>query len=576
MDNNLVSLTKKAFVLLSKQEKQKLFFLTIAMFFAALLEVVGIASILPFLDLVLHPEKIQESHILSYMYNLSSFSEKNFIVFMGSCSVVLLVGSGIIQILINKRLQLYTWGLNHSLSYRLISKYLQNRYEFFINRNSSELTKNIITEVQQVTYGIYLSLVMIMARSIVVFIMLSFIFMINPIVFLYVTTILVGGYLLIYKFIKNFIVLQGKRRTEAHELRFKAISEVIGGIKEVKLMQKEEIFLKNFETPSKIFSDATAKNNIYPMIPRYFMEILALGGLVLCIVIFYAMGNDISNIIPTATVFALAGYKLMPSLQIIFKSLSEMKYNAKPMNILYNDLKDFDFVNQEVDKEQIKNKMIFSERLELKNINFTYQETTKPILKDISISLKYGKSLALKGTTGSGKTTLIDILLGLLKPTSGYIEVDGIKIDGSNIKQWQQNIAYVPQFIFLLDDTIAANIAFGDENIDMKKVKWASTQAMLGDVLADLDDGLDTMVGEDGVKLSGGQRQRIGIARALYRKPRLLVLDEATSALDETTEKSVMDNIYNFSTTCSVIMIAHRLSTIEKADEIIDLSKLKG
>lgn len=569
MESSLLVVSKKAYSLLISQEKKGLKSLTIFMFIMAIVEVVCIAALLPFMNVVMDTSKIYSSELLNSIYTFADIPEKNFVVLLGISSFCLILFSSIVQIYVNKKLFNYTWGLNHTLSSRLITKYLKNDYDFFLNRNSSELTKNIITEVQQVVYGIFFSIVTIISRALVILMVLIFLLLVDPLASLAVGIVIVGGYLLIYTFMKKLIMVEGQNRVKAHEARFKAISESIGGIKEIKLMNKEEIFLKNFENPSKNFSISTANNNIYQMIPKSVMEVLALGGILLVIILSYIAVGDAKTVMPIATVYAFAGYRLMPSLQTIFRALAEMKYNSRPLNILYDDLHDFKF--EKIANEQ-KNKFVFSKNLSFKNISFSYSKESKNILENISIELKYGKSLAIKGTTGSGKTTLIDILLGLLKPTSGYIEVDGVQIDESNLKDWQQNIAYVPQFIFLLDDTVAANIAFGDENIDMERIKRAANQAMLDDVIENLDNGFETQVGEDGVKLSGGQRQRIGLARALYRLPRLLILDEATSALDEVTESKVMKNIYNFSNNCTVIMIAHRLSTIEKADEIIDLS----
>ena len=569
MESKIRTMLNRGFSLLTVEEKKNLYFLTFFMFIIATLEVVGIASVLPFMDLAMSPEKIDNNGFFLSIIDYFSLSKKEFVISLGILSFLLLLISGIMQIVINKRLYTYTWDLNHTLSYRLITKYLKNDYAFFLDRNSSELTKNIITEVQQVVYGIYLSIVMILSRGIAVSMILLLLLFIDPLVCVLSAIILIGGYVIIYKLIKNIILKQGKIRTEAHEQRFKAISEAIGGIKEVKLMNKEDIFLKNYESPSKRFSDATAKNNIYPIMPKFIMEVIALGGIILVIVLLFSLDYNLNNIIPIATVFAIAGYKLMPSLQMVFKSLSEMKYNTKPLDILYKDL-------TEEDNNQIKQSdkdFIFNKCIEIKNISFRYSDNTKNVLNNFSLKIPKGKILAIKGTTGSGKTTLIDILLGLLKPNSGQIYIDSMKISENNVKLWQSKISYVPQFIYLIDDTISANIAFGDEKINMDKVYWAAKQAMLEDVIDNLDNGYDTIVGEDGIKLSGGQRQRIGIARALYKKPSLLVLDEATSALDEVTEKAVMDNIYKFSSNCTVIMIAHRLSTIQRADEVIDMSR---
>jgi ATP-binding cassette, subfamily B, bacterial PglK len=569
-DFNLYRVTKKAYHLLNKREKGGLALLTVLMFLMAIFEVLGIAALLPFMGVVMDVSKIYSSDFLHSLFLFLSISEVDFIVLLGVSSFLLILFSAIVQVYVNKKLFNYIWGLNHTLSSRLISKYLRNEYSFFLSRNSSELTKNIITEVQQVVYGVYFSLALIISKVFIVALVLLFLLFINPTSSLIIAVVIVGGYLSIYRLMKELILNEGVKRVRAHEQRFKAISESIGGIKEIKLMNMESVFLRNFKIPSKKFSTATANKEIYQIIPKSVMEVLALGGIILIIVASYINTGDAKSIIPLATIYAFAGYRLMPSLQAIFRTLAEMKYNAMPMNILYRDLQNHKII--ENNKNPLKvGEIKFNKKIEIIDLEFSYPDAKKYILKNINITLDYGKILALKGVTGSGKTTLIDILLGLLKPTSGYIKIDGIKIDSSNLQQWQSNIAYVPQFIFLLDDSISANIAFGDEDIDFEKVKWAAEQAMLKVVISDLENGFDTMVGENGVKLSGGQRQRLGIARAFYRRPRLLVLDEATSALDEHTEKNVMNNIHKFSEKCTVVMIAHRLSTIDKADCVIEL-----
>jgi ABC-type multidrug transport system fused ATPase/permease subunit len=573
MSREFFEVVKKAEFLLNRDEKKSLIFLTIGMLFMAMVEVFGIVSILPFIGIISNPEIINTNYYINWLFlNLDFNSEQSFIVFFGLVSFMILLTSNIVRIVVTKKIYQFSWDLNYDLSYRLLNAYLSNEYSFFLKRNSTELTKNTITETYQVITGVYIPLINILSRGIIAFFIVALLVVVDPFVASLIGIVVIGGYMAIYGVLKKKIALQGQARTEAHEKRFKAIFEIIRGIKEIRLMGKEELFLKNFSKPSREYSTVLADNLYLQEIPRYAMEILAIGGVMLVIIVTLFTSGDAKNVIPIASLYAFAGYRLMPSLQAIFRSITLIKFNLKPLDILYDDLKNHKRDWHKTMPEKRSEPMPFVKSIEIDKISFSYEGSDTLVLKDFSLTIDAGQSLAIKGTTGSGKTTLVDILLGLLEPNNGTIIIDGVSLTKENRHLWQQNIAYVPQTIYLIDDTLAANIAFGDDKIDVEKVEWAAKLACLDDVIENLENGYDTIVGEDGVRLSGGQRQRIGIARALYRQPKLLVLDEATSALDESTEKKVMDAIYQYSENCTVVMIAHRLSTVEQADRVIDLT----
>jgi ABC-type bacteriocin/lantibiotic exporter with double-glycine peptidase domain len=361
---------------------------------------------------------------------------------------------------------------------------------------------------------------------------------------------------------------------ESNQKRFKIISETIGGIKDLKILGRESAYLNSFDKPSENFSSCQATSQTLSQVPQYIVEVVAFGSL-LVMSMYTIVSNeaDLGTMLPILGLYALGALKLKPSLQQIYSAVSSLRFGKPALEIILKDLKQKS--EQEISISNDFERLSFKNEIKLKNITFMYPSKEVSALKDISIEIKANSTIGIIGTTGAGKSTLVDIILGLLTPTSGDIVVDGNVLDSANIRQWQNTIGYVPQSIFLADDTIASNIAFGvdKEHVDMAQVKSVSQMAQVHEFVSELEKGYDTIIGERGVRLSGGQRQRLGIARALYHNPELLVLDEATSALDNQTEAEVMKAINNMSGRKTIIMIAHRLSTVEKCDKVIKLQK---
>jgi ABC-type multidrug transport system fused ATPase/permease subunit len=354
--------------------------------------------------------------------------------------------------------------------------------------------------------------------------------------------------------------------------RFKSVGEAIGGIKFTKVLGKENYFLESYRSGAKEFFDAQSWYQVVGKVPKYIMEIIAFGG-VLALVLYFIYSDQMTNeVIPLIGLFAFAGYRLMPALQIVYASFTTFRFNQPVLNKIHYDMKEGGLADVEVDfKEGIPEQIEFKKDIKLDNISFSYDGNRKKVLEDINMKIGKDMSIGIVGTTGSGKTTLVDIVLGLLTPTEGNIYIDGTKITEDNVKNWQANLGYVPQEIFLCDDTIKKNIAFGydDEEIDMERVKRVSRMANINELIEkELPDGYDTVIGERGVRLSGGQRQRIGIARALYHDPSVLIFDEATSSLDNVTERGVLKAIESVSKLKTMIVIAHRLTTVKNCDRI--------
>jgi len=370
---------------------------------------------------------------------------------------------------------------------------------------------------------------------------------------------------------------EGQLRLRANKERFRLAGEALGGIKDIKVIGVEKYFLDRYSKHSGTFSDVQSRNQIIGQIPRYVMETIAFGGIVSLLIFSVSSNMSVQKIIPLVSFFAFAGYRLIPALQDIFHSVTRMKFTRAVLDKIHADMRKeisgrMDYEGKKIDIKPI----LFSKNIELRNIHFSYPGSDKRVLNDVNLNIEKNSFVALIGETGSGKTTIADIILGLLTQYEGKILVDGVKIKEDNIRNWQANLGYVPQQIFLSDDSVARNIAFGlpDNQIDMKKVKKAAEMANIHDfVEKELPQNYDTFIGERGVRLSGGQRQRIGIARALYYDPHVLLLDEATSSLDNATEKEVLTAIESVAKLKTMIVIAHRLTTIKNCDRVYVMEK---
>jgi ABC-type multidrug transport system fused ATPase/permease subunit len=368
----------------------------------------------------------------------------------------------------------------------------------------------------------------------------------------------------------------GDERARVNSLKYKFVSEAFGGIKDVKLLGREGVFLGLFAKPSLKFAMNDAVSEVVGESPKFIMETLAFGGILGLILIMLGTGDQVEDFLPLITVYAFGGYRLLPALQKVFSAITKIRYNLPIVEILHHDYYSLPETGEKPESQRRPEALSFTRTIELENIRFRYPNTEEDVIKNQSLSIRANTSVGFVGPTGCGKTTTIDIILGLLEAQSGSLRVDSREITAKNRSNWQANLGYVPQSIFLVDDSIRKNIAFGiaENEIDEESVIKAAQVANLHDfIMNDLDRGYETMVGERGVRLSGGQKQRIGIARAVYHDPSVLILDEATSALDGLTENAIMDAIHNLSHKKTILMIAHRLTTVRECDEIFIMEK---
>ena len=573
---------KTFFDLLTPRERGNLYLLFCAVLVMAGLEVVSVGSIMPFLQVAADPASVHENAYLSWTYETSGFADTNsFLIALGLAALVALVISNAFIVFTTWALFRYVWGRNHSLSRRLLRSYLYRPYEYFLIRNSAELGKNILEEVKEVTGQMLLPALRGGAKAIVALFIIGFLFFVDPVVAGMVTVILGLAYAGVYYAVRDRLDRTGAERVEANTKRYQFVSEAFGGIKEVKLRGKEGAFLDQFDPPSKHYARVQAHYRMIKKAPRYILEAVAFGGIILIAVYLIAVQDNIRQVIPMLGLYAFAGYRLMPALQRAFTGLASARFNIAALEKIHEDLQKravaAPHVSTNGTSDTTDAPLALDDRLALEDVSFTYPGAEEPAIKDLSLEIPAHTTLGFVGKTGSGKTTTVDLILGLLRPQQGMISVDGTLLrEGGTIRRWQQDIGYVPQQIYLADDTVARNIAFGvpEEDIDMDAVRDAARWAHIHDfITGELPDRWQTVVGERGVKLSGGQRQRIGIARALYHRPSVLVLDEATSALDHATEASVMEAIYALEGDHTMLMIAHRLSTVKRADNIVMLER---
>ena len=569
---------KKILSLLTLRERKHAFLLMVMVLIMALLDTIGVASILPFMSVISNPSLIETNFILNTMFQASSiFGIKNnqeFLFALGFGVFIILVVSIAFKALTTYAQVRFIEMRNYNISKRLITGYLHQPYNWFLNRHSADLGKTILSEVNQVVRTSIKALIDLIAKSMVTILLIVLLIIANPKLALIVGFTIIGAYGLFFYFIRNYLNQIGVIRLKNNEFRFLAISEAFGAAKEVKVGGLEQAYIKRYTDPAKIFALKNAAASVITTLPRFFFEIIAFGGIILMILYIMKQTGNFSDALPIISLYVFAGYRLMPAIQQIYTSFTSLALGGPSLDKLHEDIKNLKPLNVNLNQDILP----FNKNITLKNIYYSYPNASRTALKDISLSIPAKSSVGLVGTTGSGKTTTVDIILGLLESQKGALEVDGKIITTQNSRSWQRSIGYVPQHIYLSDDTVQNNIAFGvdHKDVDQKAVEKASKIANLHEFISDeLPNQYQTTIGERGVRLSGEQRQRIGIARALYHNPQVLILDEATSALDNQTEKAIMDAVNNLSKgkDITIIIIAHRLSTVKKCDQIFLLEK---
>ena len=567
---------KKILFLLSPSERKNASLLLLMILFMALLDCIGVASILPFVAVLTNPDIIQNNIILNKMFIASNIfgveNDQQFLFALGILVFIILVFSLLFKAITTYTQIRFILMREYSIGKRLVEGYLHQPYSWFLNRNSADLGKTILSEVSQVIGGGLKPVMDVIAQGMIAITLVILLIATDPKLAIVVGISIGGAYGIIFYFTRVYLNRIGKERLKYNLLRFKSLNEAFGASKEVKVGGLEESYIQKFSTSARTTARTSASSNVINQIPRFFLEAITFGGILLIILYMMAKSGSFNNSLPIISLYVFAGYRLMPAVQQIYVSFAKLAFIGPSLNKLYDDLKNL----KKIDENQDKGTLFLKKSIDLKNIYYSYPSSSRSVLKNINIKIPAKSTIGLVGTTGSGKTTTVDVILGLLIAEKGTLEVDGKVITGQNSRAWQRSIGYVPQSIYLSDDTISSNIAFGvkHKNICQDTVKRAAKIANLHEFITEeLPEQYETTIGERGIRLSGGQRQRLGIARALYHSPKLLILDEATSALDNKTEKDVMDAVYNLSDDITVILIAHRLSTVKKCDKIFLLEK---
>jgi ATP-binding cassette, subfamily B, bacterial PglK len=565
---------KMALTLLGREQRQRLALLLALMLLVALLETLGIGLLLPYISIVNSPELIEENRYLNAIYLAFEFdAKKNFVVAVSIALVVVFIiknGVYVLQQYFQSR-QLLSFQL--SIETRLMKSYLQREYLFFVVNNSAELYQNI-RNVSGIVGLVYTPALTIATELIVLLLIGGFLLFVQPWVTLSAVLVLAILAYSIYRFSRKRAVRYGEEGNRHLVEMNKWMYQSFGGIKEVKILSKEDFFLAKSMTYSRQAAWSGLKAGMLTAITRPIIETVWFGFTVLLVLVSILAGKSGSNMLPIIVLLAAAAIRIMPALNRILNSTIAIRQATPYVNAVVGELgrylKDDAAL---IDGNCDSGAYLFKKSIRFSNIAFTYPGAPTQVLNDLSLAIKKGQSIAFVGPSGAGKTTAVDLLLGLLEPQRGEIVVDDRVLMGQDARSWRRNFGYVPQTIYLSDDSIRNNIAFGQlqTEIDSTRMDVVVAQAQLTDVLARLPEGLDTLVGDRGARLSGGQRQRIGIARALYRDPPILVLDEATSALDNETEREITRAIRDLRGSKTVILIAHRLSTVAHCDQIVFL-----
>ena len=564
---------KRLRALLNPRERRLSYALLGLMVLSGLIDVLGVTSILPFMAVVAKPEVIHTNPWLHKIFTMLAFESVNsFLIVLGAASLGFLLFSNAVSLATTTAILSFSSNLGHNISMRILSSYVRQPYAYFLEHNTSRLVFNCTEDVARVISGVVTPTLQAIVKSVVVMSILLLVLWVDPWLAISLGVGIGTVYAGVFLSIRRLVSRLGRVSKDANRERFRLATELLNGIKELKILGQAEAYRQRFGDWSALHAKNQWISSAISLVPRYAIESIAFGSMVLVVLYLLTIRKDFNEAIPLLVLYAFTAYRLLPAFQQIFGSATQIRSNLSSLDVVEEKLKMVGSAQVRKATPRLPEnagRIPFQQEIELRNIGFAYSTARAPVLDDFNLTIPRNATIALVGSTGAGKTTIVDIILGLLEPERGSLFVDDLPITSANVTAWQKRLGYVPQHIYLSDDTLAANIAFGvpPEQVEMDCVWHASRIANLHEfVLGELPDGYETLVGERGVKLSGGQRQRIGIARALYSDPDVLILDEATSALDGITEDAVTDAIQTLFHEKTIIMIAHRLRSVQQAD----------
>jgi ATP-binding cassette, subfamily B, bacterial PglK len=553
---------RKIYSLLTPSERARALRLLGLMVFGMILETLGIGLVIPAVALLMQRDLAASYPQAQPWLDMLGHPTQRQLVIGGVLSLVavFLVKTVVLGFLAWRQSQ-FVFGLQADLSQRLFTIYLRQPYTFLLQRNSAQLIQNAITEVNEFCGNAITPVLVLLTEGLVLVGVAALLLAVEPVGAVIVVLVTGAAAVGFHRATRSRTARWGVLRQHHEGLRIQHLQQGLGGAKDVKLLGRESDFLARYREHS-VESARVGRNQITMVqLPRLWLELLAMVGLATLILVMLAQGREMTRIVPALGLFAAAAFRILPSVSRLLNSVQSLRYGLPTVDLLHAELA---LPVPAVARERSVNAP-FQSSIELANVGYTYPEASSPVLHGLTLTIARGESVGLIGPSGSGKSTVVDVMLGLLTPTAGRVAVDGRDIQ-LGLRGWQDQIGYVPQFIYLTDDTLRRNVAFGlaDDQIDDAAARRAIVAAQLEDFVASLPQGLETVVGERGVRLSGGQRQRIGVARALYHDPAVLVLDEATSALDTATERGVMDAVTALQGRKTLIIVAHRLSTVER------------
>lgn len=569
-----MSALKKINYIFNRKQKLQLAILFVLVLVGSFCELLGVTMILPFIDAILQQEAVLEKWYMRWLYDTLGLTSVNaLLIILAIVFIGIYVVKNIYMVWM-KRIQFrFVTNNLQRLSRRMLECYLKQPYLFHLSHNSSDLMRNINSDTSMFfgTVQSFLTLSTDVTVCLLVFIVLM---KEDAAMTIAVTLVLITYIVLFFLLLRRRIESYGQQTRRLTSQNNKWLRQTFGGVKESIILERRDFFIRRFDQTNEGLMKNKRDYQTVSLLPKAILEVLCIGGIMLIVAVKLATGTDIVEFIPTLSLFAVAAFRLLPSFNKIVAELSSLQYNKAGVDAIYEDLHQIDRLSamEEEEKEDEVSDFSFRKEIKLEDITFHYPGIESNVLEHVNMTIFKNSSVAFVGPSGAGKTTLADIILGVLDPQQGKVSVDGIDIQKA-MRSWHRKIGYIPQFIYLMDDTIRNNIAFGlRPNVIKEDQVWRSLEeAQLKEFVESLPEGLDTRIGERGVRLSGGQRQRIGIARALYHNPEFLVLDEATSALDNETEKAVMDAVNFLAGSKTLLIIAHRLTTIEKCDIIYEI-----
>jgi ABC-type multidrug transport system fused ATPase/permease subunit len=562
---------KKIWGILTPPERRQSVGMLVLVVLMAVAETGSVLSIMPFLSVLSRPTILEDNAWLHALYTGFGFgSRRAFIVALGLASIAFVLGSSAFKTITLHLINRFIHLLRHTISSRLLARYLHQPYEFFLAHNSSVLSRNVLSEVDQLMFNLIQPLSQLVAQGAVLLAMVLLIFLYNPLIAIIFVALVGALYTVIYAVVRRRLARIGAERQAANAQRYQSCKEVLDGIKDVKVAHAAGAYQQAFDQSSRLFSRHLATGDTLAQSPLYMVEAVGYTGLIAMALLLMSQSSDVARVLPALGLYGFAAYRMLPAAQIMYRGFAKLKFSSAALETVGRDLA------LPVTPADTPAAALAPQReIRLQGVRYAYPSTpAKAVLDGFDLVIPAGTSVGIVGRTGSGKSTLMDILLGLLEPQAGSLRVDDVPIDASNVAAWQRAIGYVPQHIYLSDASIAENIAFGVPRgaIDAQAVERAARAAQIHDFIAnELKDGYATPIGDRGIRLSGGQRQRIGIARALYRDPPVLFMDEATSALDNETEAALTAAIRALSGHKTIVVIAHRQASLAGCDTVVSI-----